>query len=144
MLPKIAELEIQAASPAVSQTTVHKTYAWDYESGDFLLIDGRMVELTGIEYVKAWVEKALRTVAGSGIYAGTAYGSEHHSLIGSTFKAAFAEAEYERMIREALLQNDAILRVENFSFSQSESGARLLVSFDVISIYGTTEGTAIA
>ncbi|CAM3442434.1 hypothetical protein MALU111345_05365 [Marinicrinis lubricantis] len=56
-------------------------------------------------------------------------------MIGTTFKPAFSQAEYERMIREALLQNEAITNVDQFTFSQT--GARLTIGFEVISIYGS-------
>jgi len=139
-LPKVAQLEfpetelVQQTSPE----TVHKTFLWDFTKGDFVLRDGSLVEATGIEYVKVWAEKALRTVKDSLIYEGTEYGSEHHTLIGQNFHPDFTKSEYERMIREALLQNSAITKVDNFVFSQSGSG--LTISFDVVSIYGTTQG----
>ncbi|MED1642168.1 DUF2634 domain-containing protein [Brevibacillus agri] len=139
-LPQIAQLEMPATEitrQARSQT-VHKTFLWDFQAGDFVLRDGKLVEVTGIEYIKVWIEKALRTVKDSLIYAGTGYGSEHHSLIGQNFHPDFSRAEYERMIREALLQNDAITQVANFKFTQD--GERLSVEFDVTSIYGVTSG----
>ncbi len=137
-LPKITELEINAGdiTDQTSSTTVHKTYLWDFTANDFARVDGKLVEVTGLEYIKVWVQKALRSVYDSLIYQGTNYGSEHHSLIGRTFKPAFAQAEYERMIREALLKNDVITRVDNFAFEQR--AARLIVSFNVYSIYGVT------
>lgn len=139
-LPQIAQLEMPTTEIAnqVTPQAVHKTFLWDFRVGDFVLRDGRPVEVTGIEYVKVWVEKALRTVKNSLIYAGTGYGSEHHSLIGQNFHPDFSRAEYERMIREALLQNDAITQVANFAFSQD--GERLSIAFDVTSIYGLTSG----
>jgi hypothetical protein len=136
MLPKIAQLEFEQPSEVIS-TTVHTTFAWDFDADDFERRDGKLIVLTGLEYLKVWIRKALRTVKDSLIYEGTDYGSGHESLIGSNFKPAFAESEYVRMIRECLLQNDAITRVDNFTFSQS--GARLVISFSVQSIYGTLE-----
>ena len=137
-LPRIAELEFVPAEVAESMETqtVHKTFAFDFNEGDFILKDGKMVEESGMEYLKTWIKKALRTVKDSSYYAGVNYGSDHHSLIGQVYKPAFSRAEYERLIREALLVNDAITRVENFTFSQT--GSRLTISFDVISIFGQT------
>ncbi|QQE75224.1 DUF2634 domain-containing protein [Brevibacillus composti] len=139
-LPQVAQLEIPEANliQQTSHETVHKTFLWDFAKGDFVLRDGHLVEVTGIEYVKVWVEKALHTMKDSLIYEGTGFGSEHHTLIGQNFHPDFSKAEYERMIREALLQNSAITKVDNFSFDQSGSG--LTISFDVVSIFGTTQG----
>lgn len=133
MLPEIANLEFDEIEESIP-STVHKIYAWDFTEGDFILFDGKMIELTGFEYIKTWIKKCLLTVAETLIYSGTNYGSEHHSLIGRTFNISYSKAEYERMIREALLVNDAITRVDNFAFSQV--GSRLSISFDAHSIYG--------
>ncbi len=138
-LPKIAQLEFAVTEVAESAETqtVHKTFAFDFDEGDFVLRDGKLVELTGIEYLKTWIRKALRTIRDSSYYAGTDYGSGHYSLIGRNFHPDYSKSEYERFIREALLENEAITQVENFSFSQT--GSRLTIKFDVISIYGATE-----
>jgi hypothetical protein len=134
MLPNIAQLQFDQPSEVIS-TTVHKTFAWDFVADDFKLRDGKLIVLTGLEYLKVWIQKAIRTIKDTLTYEGTEYGSGHDSLIGSNFNPAFAQSEYARMIRECLLQNDAITRVDNFTFSQS--GARLTISFEVQSIYGT-------
>lgn len=137
-LPRIAQLDFPTDNieQESSVNTVHKTFAWDFEKGDFLLKDGKVVEVEGIEYIRIWIQKALSTVKNSLIYVGTNYGSEHHTLIGRNFHPDFTRAEFERMIREALLENEAILRVENFSFSNK--GSKLTILFDVHSIYGAT------
>lgn len=139
-LPQIAKLDMPEAEITQQTTTqtVLKTFLWDFQAGDFALKDGKLIEVTGIEYVKEWIKKALGTVKDSLIYQGTGYGSEHYSLIGQNFHPDFSRAEYERMIQEALLLDDAITQVDNFSFSQD--GERLTIEFDVISIYGSTEG----
>lgn len=133
-LPRIAQLEFPETELQQAAIT-HKTFNWDFDEGDFVLRDGKLVELSGIDYLKTWIKKALYTVINSLIYEGTDYGSGHHTLIGQNFHPDYSRSEYERLIREALLTNEAITRVDNFAFSQS--GARLRISFDVRSIYGT-------
>lgn len=142
-LPQITQLEIPDTDIAqnTEPQTVHKTFLWDFALGDFVLQDGKLIEVTGIDYISIWVEKTLRTVKDTLIYQNTGYGSEHHTLIGTNFHPDFTRAEYERMIQDALLQNDAIYQVSNFSFSHSEG--KLAVQFDVYSIYGTTTGEVI-
>ncbi len=141
-LPKIVELEFDTnEEQSVIQPDVHATFDWDFTTGDFKLINGKLIKLTGIEYLKVWIQKALYTVRGTLIYKDTNYGSEHHNLIGKSFKRSYAQAEFERMIRETLLQNDAISDVVNFVFAQK--GSRISIEFDVISIYGTTRGDVI-
>jgi hypothetical protein len=137
-LPQVAQLTFPDTDLTAQGATkaVHVTYDWDFDAGDFRLSDGRLVARTGIDYVEIWVQKALRTVRDTFIYANTSYGSDHYSLIGQNFHPDFQKAEYIRTIREAIMQNDAITGVESFSFSQA--GARLTISFTVKSIYGST------
>lgn len=137
MLPRLAELEY--APEEIEQETTqsrrrHTTLDWDFEKGEFVLVGGRNVRLTGREYLKVWIQMALRTVKHTLIYEDSDFGSEHHSLIGTTFKPEFTRAEFERMIREALTINNAITDVSNFEFSQT--GSRMRITFDVHSIYG--------
>jgi hypothetical protein len=135
-LPEIAQLEYSEATEAGS-AAVHKTFDWDFEANDFKRKDGKLVEVTGLDYVKIWIKKALLSKKQSLIYSQTNYGSEHMTLIGSDHNPAFLQSEYERMIQEALLQNDAITVVSNFTFTQSGSG--LQIEFEAISIYGTVQ-----
>jgi hypothetical protein len=142
-LPQIANLEFDVSTDeqtsTTATTTVHSTFDWDFETDDFKLKDGKLIELTGIKYIKVWAKKALLTVKNTLIYADGNYGSEHYSMIGSTFHAGYKQAEMERMIQECLLQNNAITSVDNFTFEQD--GELLTVSFVVNSIYGTSEVT---
>lgn len=137
-LPKISQLDFatDVVESVTETTSVHRTFAWDFERGDFKLDGGRLIELEGVEYLRVWIEKAIRTVKNTFIYKGTGYGSDHHSLIGRTFKRSFTESEFERMLRECLTQNDAITGVTNFVFTPS--GSWLTIEFSVMSIYGVT------
>src|SRR5690625_3807374 len=138
-LPKVLQLDFttEELNTVVDPVTVHKSYAWDFERGDFALAAGSVVEIEGVEYLRVWIEKALRTVKGTLIYNGTNYGSDHHGLIGQVFKRSFTESEYERMIRECLRQNTAITSVTGFTFTPI--GSRLKIEFSVMSIYGQSE-----
>lgn len=134
MLPEISKLEFPEEEQTES-TVVHKTFEWDFKSGDFILKDGKLVEAKEYEYIKIWIEKALRTVYGTLIYSD--YGSEHHNIIGKVFDREFTQAELERTIREALLANEAITSVSGFEFELD--GELLSIKFSVSTIYGGGE-----
>jgi hypothetical protein len=140
-LPQIATLEfnVETDIQTSSRATVHKTFDWDFELEDFKLKDGKLVEVFGLAYLKIWIRKALMTVKDTLIYEGKSFGSDHFTLIGTTFHTGYKQAEMERMIRECLLQNDAITSVDAFDFEQD--GDLLTIRFNVISIYGATEVT---
>lgn len=60
------------------------------------------------------------------------YGVEFRNLIGKDVD--FCIPEIERVIREALLQDDRITAVQNFEFTVNKN--KVLTTFDVITIYG--------
>ena len=131
-LPNVTSLEIR--QDEIQQEYKDKTLLWDFDEGDFVLIDGKTVEVEGIEYLKVWIKKALLTVRNTLVYKDTEYGSEHYNLIGTSFKPSFTEQELKRMILEALDKNPFIQRVDNFKITKL--GARSNVEFEVISDFG--------
>lgn len=137
-LPNIAQLEfnIEEITDSTESKTIHKTLLWDFEEGDFALKDGKVVIVESKDYIKVWIRKALLTIENTLIYKETNYGSGHYSLIGTNFKPTFTKEEYKRTIKEALLFNDAITNVYNFTFTQNNS--RMIIGFEVDSIYGRT------
>ncbi len=134
MLPQIAQLELNNSSINESPVT-HKSLLWDFEAGDFKLQDGKVKEIESLEYIRVWIEKALRTRLGTLIY--NTYGSGHQALIGRVLDREYAQSELERSIREALLQNEAITAATNFIFEYD--GELLSIRLTVSTIYGDSE-----
>ena len=117
---------------AETQDTDDKiSFKFDFESGDFILNDGRVIECTGDEALKIWIEKVIRTEKGRyKIYADTEYGIVLEDLIvGSVYPKEFIESELKREIEDALLQHDKITGIS--SFEVLHEGHKLTVSFKV-------------
>ena len=108
-----------------------KSFLFDFTAGDFIIRDGKLVECKGIDAIKVWIEKILRTEKGRfRIYNDTDYGCRTEDLIvGSNYPIAFIEAELKREVEDALLQNPNILSVSNFNIERSASG--ITVSMEV-------------
>ena len=121
-------------------TITGKSFLFDFEAGEFVIENGKPVEVTGIEALKVWIDKVLRTPINKySIYIKKdEYGIEDlKELITSDLPYPFIKAEIERLIKETLLKNTAIKSVQNFGF---ERNRRLLtVSFDCYTIYGTIQ-----
>ena len=64
----------------------------------------------------------------------SAFGSEIHTLIGSTLHSEIVTSELKRFIIEALMVNPYISELSNFQFTRTESGVQ--VEFDCTTIYG--------
>lgn len=115
-----------------------KSFLFDFDTGDFVVQDGKLVECNGMEAVRVWIEKILRTEKGRfRIYEDTDYGCRIEDLlIGSNYPVSFIEAELKREIEEALLQNPRITAVSNFSL---ERGVSFITVSMEVSVSG--EGT---
>lgn len=113
-----------------------KTFKFDFQKGEFVIHNKNPVELQGIEALKMWIEKIIKTQLNHySIYKKTSYGANIEDLIiGKSYKIDFAESELKREIENALLQNEDIESIN--SFSVTKKGAVLLIEFTLISSYG--------
>lgn len=114
------------------------TFDFDFKTGEFVTDgSGEPIVITGIDALKMWVEKILRTQLNRyPIYRGTSYGANIEDLaIGKTYEAGFAESELRREIEAALLQHEDIQSISEFSVSRS--GGVLEVTFTMLTVYGT-------
>ena len=109
-----------------------KSYMFDFENGDFVVRDGKLIECDGIESIKVWIEKILRTEKGRyPIYDNTEYGCHLEDLIiGNSYTAEFIEAELKREIQDALKQNPRITLVTNFKISRNKNA--ITVTLEVV------------
>ena len=109
-----------------------KSYMFDFENGDFVVRDGKLIECDGIDAIKVWIEKILRTEKGRyPIYDNTEYGCHLEDLIiGNSYTAEFIEAELKREIEDALKQNPRITSVTNFNITRNTNA--ITVTLEVV------------
>ena len=110
-------------------TQPSKTYKLNIEKNT---ISGGYID--GIEAVKQAIYKILNTERFDYIIYSWNYGVEIKNLIGQ--HASYAVPELERVITEALLQDDRIEEVTDFNFSINKS--KIVITFKVISTEGVT------
>lgn len=109
-------------------TTPSDTYRIDWENKR---IRGRV---SGLEAVRQFVEKVLRTDKYSYAIYDWYYGNELYNLKGKPFE--YITAELPRIIEEALLVDNRILSITDYEFEKIGVDA-MTVSFTVNSIYGS-------
>ena len=128
MFPKTQDLSVIAA---IDTAASGKSFLFDFTADDFIIRDGKLIECEGIDAIKVWIEKIIRTEKGRfRIYNDTDYGCRTEDLIvGSNYPIAFIEAELKREVEDALLQNPNILSVSNFNIERTASG--ITVSMEV-------------
>jgi len=112
------------------------TYNFDFKQGEFVMPGGSISVLTGIDALRLWAEKTIRTQLGRhSIYNGRSYGTNIEDLvIGKSYGFDFVESELKREIETALLRHKDILSMD--SFSVRKNGTVLKVSFTLSTVYG--------
>ena len=129
MFPNSTDITIDNKSNTSSGT---KSYMFDFENGDFVVRDGKLIECDGIDAIKVWIEKILRTEKGRyPIYDNTEYGCHLEDLIiGNSYTVEFIEAELKREIEDALKQNPQIKSVTNFKITRNKNA--ITVNLEVV------------
>ncbi|MEG3040903.1 MAG: DUF2634 domain-containing protein [Clostridium sp.] len=119
------------------KATNGKSFLFDFELGDFDIKDGKLTEVEGIEALKIWINKILKTEKFKfKIYETreiNPYGTTLLELINSVHPQFFIQAEIQREITEALMKNNNILSVSNFIFTREKR--TLIVNFEIETTY---------
>lgn len=72
--------------------------AFDFEHGEFILVDGKAVTLSNVDKVKQWIEKAIKTDA----YSSKIYEYSHYGL----YVGPIIGYGYDKKYIEVLLKNE--------------------------------------
>ena len=115
------------------------TYNFDFKQGEFVMSGGAVAVLTGIDTLRLWIDKTIRTQLGRySIYDGKNYGANIEDLIiGKSYGFDFVESELKREIETALLRHEDILSINNFTVQKN--GTVLEVSFTLKTVYGNID-----
>lgn len=121
---------VAAFSEEETNISTPKEYAWDFEKNDFKLKDGKFQVVEGIEALKIWIWKALKTNKSEYPIYSENYGNEFESIIGEGLSKSLVESEAKRLTLECLMDNEHILGIKNFNVDKVK---------DVLSITFTAE-----
>lgn len=115
------------------------TYNFDFKQGEFVMSGDAVAVLTGIDALRLWIDKTIRTQFGRySIYNDKNYGANIEDLIiGKSYGFDFVESELKREIETALLRHEDILGMDNFSIVKR--GTVLEVSFTLKTVYGNID-----
>ncbi|OMC81868.1 hypothetical protein BK128_21500 [Viridibacillus sp. FSL H7-0596] len=117
---------------------IGKSFLFDFKKGDFVILNGKMVEIHGIEVLKQWILKVLKTEQFRfKIYENVEYGVTLEELIGSNLPRAFIEAEIKREVTASLLLHTHIESVDEWSFERD--GKWMRIKFTVTTVEGSFE-----
>ncbi|KUO70727.1 MAG: hypothetical protein APF77_17780 [Clostridia bacterium BRH_c25] len=124
MLP---ELTYNSSETNETQT-VGKSFLFDFDTGEFVLRDGKFIKIEGAAAIKQWVHSTLQTEKYKYLIYQN-HGIELESLVERQLPYKLFTSEAERAIREALEIHDNIKSVTDFGFERLQSS--LKVTFTV-------------
>lgn len=104
------------------------TYKLDWENGRIL---GKISEE---EAIQQFIQKALSTERSKFFAYDDQYGREFEEILSGNYSEALISSELERFITEAIIYDERILEVSDFTFSFTNS--QVEVQFQVRTIYG--------
>jgi hypothetical protein len=132
-----ADLALEAAlAPVVvigipEPPPIGRGWAFDFLAGEFLLNGSAPAEVSGLDQLRMWIEKTLRTARFAHPIYSESYGMEEpDQLIGEVYEGELAGA-YQEAIVDALTVHDRIAAVDGFYFEHDPSDEALFVTFTV-------------
>ena len=107
---------------------IPQEYAWDFENNDFALKNGKPYLVEGVEAIKVWIYKTLKTIRYKYSAYSWNYGVEFEDLIGKKLSKQFIDTEIRRMIKEALMVNENIQVVTLTDWQRTDNTLKMNVS----------------
>ena len=123
------QTQSKISNEILTEEMTNKTWKVDFEKN-------RITEkIDSIESLKQAIYFILNTVRYENIIYSHNYGNEVLNVVGADF--SLAKAEIERYVTEAILADDRFIEIQNYETTKLNSD-NMLISFDVITNYGTT------
>lgn len=132
ILPSYLSSTIQAKTETAAVMEIPKEYEVDFRTGQ---LTGRVVE--GIEAIKVWVWCCLHTQRFRYPIYSWDYGADMEQYIGQGLTAEYLETELRDEIEEALLVNEYITAIDDYTCTRTGSGAQ--ISFRIQTTLGTLQ-----
>lgn len=108
-----------------------KTYAFDFDSGEFT---GAIID--EIEALRQFIRKTLVTRRYSHLIYDRSYGSEMESLIGEDVTPSLLDSEIPRIVEDALLYDERIQDIYDFEILLATGTDAVVVAFSVTTTNG--------
>lgn len=126
--------QITEIEPITTQTNDRGTeFLFDFSTKDFLLKNGKLVELAGDAAVQFWIEKTLRTeYERARVYKNTNYGTEIEKYIGKAVNPVPVAVQMEENIKNALLQHERIGIISNFKLTKIAEKVTIEFEVDIL------------
>ena len=119
---------------SATSKSIPREYKYNFNERKIALVNGSPQWVEGLEAIKIWIYKTLLTQRGYFMAYTFNYGQDYEDLIGSGLSVSALKSEVKRMTEEALLDNECILKLENFDAVISKD--KIQISFIAVTTYG--------
>ena len=141
MFPTI-DIEENLTSDETSNNSFGKTYLFDFDQGEFVLKDGKLVIASELEAIKQWVTKIIRTEKFKfKIYEkeveekNKEYGITFRNLLGKKLPKEMIRSEIKRELTDVLTKHPKIKTLSEFKIIQE--GVKVTINFKVHLVNGS-------
>lgn len=130
MFPETSNIEVNSNN-TTEIAKLGKSFLFDFKKNQFIFKDGKLVEVEGVEVLKVWIEKTLRTEKFRfKAYDDVEYGVILEDLIvGHKYPRVFIDAEIKREITDALVRHPLIKSISDWKIEKDNP--RAYISFKV-------------
>lgn len=122
----------QADPDVARQIPYGRSWAFDFETGQFIRHGNAPAEVADLDTLRVWIEKALRTARGAHPIYSDSYGTDYPEYgIGDQFSAETVGSLTDS-ITDTLLVHDRIEEIRDFNFTGGLDSDHLFVDFTVV------------
>lgn len=110
------------------------TYLFDFEKGEFVIKDGKLVEANELESIKIWIEKKIRTdkfkfKIYKKDYENDEYGVTVKNLLGKKLPEKLIQSEIKRELEKEIIVNPKINKLKRWNILVD--GSKVQINFAV-------------
>lgn len=113
-----------------------KEMAINFETGEPIIKDNEIVTLEGVEALKVWVWKILKTERNKYIIYSDSYGNDLRENIGQIYDETVRRAVIQNEIINCLMVNPYITNINNFQVELDTEKRYPIFNFSISTIYG--------
>lgn len=101
-------------------------FLFDFSTNQFVVKDGKLVEVVGDAAVVFWIEKTIRTdYERAAVYQNTGYGFGIDKYVGQVLPKAIATLQLQDGLKDALYKHQRIKSIYDFTFEQLDDAVSI-------------------
>lgn len=105
---------------------------FDFKTGQYVIKDGNPVLVDKMEALKIWIDFTIKTARYRFPAYSFDYGCEIEHFIGLDIPQHVIDTEVKRVVKEALIYDDRIIDITNFTFSREKDKLEISITLKTV------------